>query len=81
MAAFFGTVRGNRGEATRCGTADSGISASVQSYRGSVSMWLRYLDDKPTVDVYINDGSSRCGRWAFTGTIDELRDRLAGDEG
>ena len=79
MATFYGMVRGNRSEATRCGTADSGISASVQSYRGSVSMWLRYLDDEPTVDVYISDGSSAFGKWAFTGTIDELRDRLAGD--
>lgn len=33
MAEFYGRLQGNRGEATRCGSKDSGIRATVESWQ------------------------------------------------
>lgn len=33
MAEFYGRLRGNRGEATRCGSRASGITATAQSWQ------------------------------------------------
>lgn len=33
MAEFYGRLQGNRGEATRCGSKESGISATVESWK------------------------------------------------
>lgn len=32
MAQFYGRLRGNRGEATRCGSKDSGITVTAESW-------------------------------------------------
>lgn len=32
MATFYGRLQGNRGEATRCGSKDSGIDATAESW-------------------------------------------------
>lgn len=36
MARFYGTLRGSRGEATRCGTRTSGMTATAASWSGAV---------------------------------------------
>lgn len=33
MAEFYGRLQGSRGEATRCGTKDSGITATAESWK------------------------------------------------
>lgn len=77
MAAFYGTVEGNRGAASRTSGRDTGISTTAQSYDGSVNVWLRYWNGKLMVDLSIADGSSAGGERVFTGTLDELRAKLA----
>lgn len=44
MAHFYGTLQGNRGEATRCGTKQSGIETYAASWDGAVRTHL-YQDD------------------------------------
>jgi hypothetical protein len=45
MSHFYGTLQGNRGEATRCGTKDSGITTVAASWSGAVRC-----------ETYIKDG-------------------------
>lgn len=77
MAAFYGTVKGNRGEASRTGGKDTGISTTAQSFDGSVNVWMRYLNGELVVDIDIASGSSGHGERVFTGTVDELRAKLS----
>ena len=46
MSRYYGNISGNRGEATRQGTASSGFRASARSYIGSVTVWLQSDEEK-----------------------------------
>lgn len=76
MATFYGSIKGGRGEATRCGTKNSGIKASVQSWNGSVISELSYDEDKLMVRVSTSTGSSSLGTQIFYGTFDEFVNKL-----
>ena len=45
MSKYYGTLQGNRGEATRCGSKDSGITTDAAGWGGAVR-----------VCVFDNDG-------------------------
>ena len=47
MAHFYGVLRGTRGEATRCGSKNSGLTVTAASWRGSVRVTL-YMDSNGT---------------------------------
>jgi hypothetical protein len=57
MAAFKGTVIGNRGEASRLGSERSGITASLNSYKVTCIVALFYdkKKDKQMIKVQIRD--------------------------
>lgn len=75
MSKFYGMVRGNRGAATRGGSANSGFKATAQSYDGSVITCLDYNDaDQLKVRIELADGSSTYGDTAFSGTFEELQE-------
>ena len=75
MARFYGMVQGNRGAATRCGSTS--ISASVQSWNGSVVTQLSYdKDDNLMISVNHSAGSSSYGTPIFYGTVDEFVAKL-----
>jgi len=77
MSKLYSTIQGCRGEATRCGSKDSGVRASVQSWDGSLCTFMDLDDnDKPIVQVQISNGSSRYGETIFKGTLDELKKKL-----
>jgi hypothetical protein len=76
MAAFYGKIQGNRGEATRCG--HSRIKASVQSHRGSVITELTYKDDQLMVEVRAGAESTSYGSLIFYGTYEEFVSKLIG---
>jgi hypothetical protein len=40
MAHFYGTLKGSRGEATRCGTKSSGVQVTAASWSGAVTVEL-----------------------------------------
>ena len=78
MASLFGSIQGCRGEATRCGSKNSGMRASVQSWNGSL---VSYMDldenDKPVITLKTSDGSSCIGfETIFRGSLEELKAKL-----
>lgn len=42
MAALYGTLQGNRGEASRTDSKDSGITSQVQTWHGYVRVHLEH---------------------------------------
>ena len=74
MAKFYGSIQGNRGEATRMG--HSSIKSSVRSYDGSVITYLSYDEDKLMVEVCVSNESSAYGRRIFYGTFEEYIAKL-----
>ena len=46
MSHFYGTLQGNRGPATRCGTKSSGIKVVAASWRGCITVSIYH--EKPT---------------------------------
>ena len=78
MSKLYGSLQGCRGEATRCGSASSGIRASVQSWNGSLISYMD-LDDngKPVITLKTSDGSSCIGfEIIFVGSLEELKKKL-----
>ena len=63
MAVLYGTLKGNRGEVSRCGSKDSGIRAMVKTWNG---MAYLYLDADGTLQLDVN------GMKVWTGNIDEV---------
>ena len=45
MAQFYGSLQGNRGEATRMGTANSGIEAHIRAWRTGIYVAC-HVDEK-----------------------------------
>jgi hypothetical protein len=73
MSTFYGSLQGNRGEATRAGSRDSGIRASVQSWHGSVISKLYEEDGQTFARIGVADRSCAfADRTLFDGTIDDL---------
>lgn len=46
MSHFYGSAQGNKGEATRCGTKNSGYVTEAASWEGAVRVELWYNEDK-----------------------------------
>ena len=78
MAKYYGTLQGNRGQASRLGSTASGISASVQSWAGSLTVSLDGDPDAPTVTIARAEGSGRGGKTIFVGSLADLDARLTG---
>ena len=78
MATFYGSICGNRGEATRGGSKNSGFKATAQSWDGSVITYLSYNENNELmVSLSIADNSSSYGTCYFYGTIEELKKKLS----
>lgn len=79
MAAFYGQLTGNRSTVTKCGSKFSGIRSSVQSWDGSISMFLTYNDKNELVvrcEVAENE-SSFYGKTIFQGTFKDFVEKLS----
>ncbi len=74
MSEFYGSIQGNRGMATRCGTASSGIHVSAQSWAGSVVVHLSKDDEGNVIaHIYVAEGSSRGGeKLLYRGKMSDL---------
>lgn len=59
MARFRGTMKGGRGEASRLGNKNSGLSASLNGWRIGCDVVIQYdaRRDKDVVHVYKTNGS------------------------
>ena len=55
MSHFYGTLRGNRGEATRCGSKASGLTTHAASWAGSVvSTVFEHTDKDGNVEDWVD---------------------------
>lgn len=59
MAHFRGVVQGNRGEGSRLGSKDSGITVAAQSWEGMILVRLHHKDgqDVAVVTRFPHEGS------------------------
>ena len=55
MSHFYGTIYGNRGAGTRCGTKDSGMVAIAASWDGCIRTytWYDVWNDVNKYEVYL----------------------------
>ena len=51
MSHFYGTLNGNRGEASRCGTKGSGMITYAAGWEGAIRVMVRY-DEANDIDRY-----------------------------
>lgn len=58
MARFYGSMKGARGEATRCGTATSGIHAHIRGWHVGARVEVSNANGIDVVRVYRTGGSS-----------------------
>jgi len=73
MADFYGLVIGNRGEATRSGSRNSGFKSTCQSYDGSVITRMWYDNENQLkISLEVDNGSKPYGDEVFRGTYAEL---------
>ena len=61
MAQFYAHIQGNRGEATRMGTKDSGISGHIRGWTIGARVIMSHKDGKDTCTVYRTGGSDGAG--------------------
>ena len=76
MSHFYSVIQGNRGQATRCGTKNSGVTATAASWTGAIrtDLWYSPEDDvnRYTV-VMIPWHGVGCTRVMATGTVGEFK--------
>lgn len=70
MSRFYGTLQGSRGEASRQGTAGSGISGHIRGWDigGAVSCWVGE-DGLDRVTLRLTTGSNGHGQTKTIGTF------------
>jgi hypothetical protein len=61
MAHFYGDMQGSRGQATRCGTKQSGIHAHIRGWHTGVQTVVSHENGVDVVRVYRTSGSSGAG--------------------
>lgn len=58
MAQFLGSVSGTRGEATRLGSKNSGLTVQANGWNVGVTVHARHVDGEDVFDVYATSGSN-----------------------
>lgn len=74
MAQFMATIQGNRGEASRVGSRDSGIVAHINGWDFGITVAARHVNGKDLFDVYKTSGSHRRSAPTLIGTYSEEGD-------
>jgi len=58
MAQFYASIKGNREEATRMGTKESGIYGYIRGWNIGVRVEMMHIDGKDICRVYKTSGSN-----------------------
>lgn len=58
MSQFYASIQGNRGEATRMGTKNSGIYGHIRGWNIGVIINIDHVDGKDNVRVFKTAGSN-----------------------
>jgi len=71
MAQFMATIQGNRGEASRLGSKDSGISAKINGWDAGISVeaWYDQATEEDYFRVYQTGGSNGHTPKVFLGEL------------
>jgi len=70
MSRFYGSMKGSRGETTRCGDRGHGITAHVRGWDlGCVATMRVDANGEDIVDVYLTGGSNGSCARVFLGTF------------
>lgn len=73
MAEYYATTKGNKGQATRCGTAKSGIETTTASWKGAIRTTIKKNkkgEDIVTIEQIPWKGNGK-SRTIYTGKIGE----------
>ncbi len=74
MSHFYGTLQGSRGQATRCGSKDSGITTYAASWAGAVQACVYVRDGKDWATVRLTTWSGAgVDRLLYDGPVDPVR--------
>ena len=73
MAQFYASIKGNRGEATRMGTKNSGMHGHIRGWDIGCEVEMRYNEEtgKDEVHIYLTSGSRGSGIDQLIGIWDE----------
>lgn len=81
MAALYGRLQGNRGEATRTGSKDSGITSQLETWEGSVRTELSadgefrvYMGDKHFPHTLVVEGNVNDRTLSWVPTVEETHE-------
>jgi hypothetical protein len=75
MAHFYASIQGNRGEATRMGSKDSGITGHIRGWNVGARVDVAHVDGRDVVRIYRTLGSG-----ARSWGSDELIAEFTADE-
>lgn len=59
MAHFRGVIQGNRGDASRLGSKDSGMTAHADGWHTGATVRIQHVDGRDRVSVYRTGGNNR----------------------
>ena len=62
MSHFYGTLEGNRGEATRCGTKSSGLITEAAGWQGAIRVTVYHTDDRDMFRVELIPWQGSAGK-------------------
>ena len=81
MAHYYGSMDGNRGMVTRCGTRMSGIRAHLRSWTDGVFVSILYNPETKTDDIYISrTGGSKNESPLWTLSLPQIESLAAMDQ-
>lgn len=66
MSHFYGSMCGNRGEATRCGTKDSGHYGHIRGWNSGVQVDARYSEWQERDEFHISGTGGSSGYGSYT---------------
>lgn len=69
MAQFRGTIKGQRGEASRLGSTKSGLCVACNGWHDGVEVRADVVDGKDTFHIYANGGSAGDGLKKYLGLV------------
>jgi hypothetical protein len=78
MSRFYASIQGSRGEATRQGTDNSGITGHIRGWDVGINIKGYVKDGKDWFHVYLTHGTGGSGTDMHLGTYseEELNDNL-----
>ena len=76
MSHFYSVIQGNRGQATRCGTKDSGVTAITASWTGAIRTDLWYAPEDE-----VNRYTILMIPWHGVGTTRIIKSGIVGEYG